>query len=383
MSSNFPTSLDSLATTKANATVTSTDHPAHHNDMADAVNKIEAKLGISSSTPVANSVLAGTGTGTSAWTTTPTIGATSWANANHAHAAANSGGQIGAANLSGATLASGVVTSSLTSVGTLTGLNLASGAAVNWNSGDVTLTHSANTLAFAGASSGYTFDTGLTINAGNPLTLNTAAVGTKYIAFQVATALRWNMGTNATAESGSNAGSDFQIHRYSDAGAFLGTAVTITRSSGAATFAGALTVNTGGIILGANNLTTTGTISATGARVTQSYHTNITSTNAVTVDSSLLSKVPESIYDYTEDALAILRKVRVVGYRHHRYLDASNRVKLGVIAETVGEPLVLQEIETPVGDTYPGINLMGLLALQTRALQQADARIATLEARLN
>lgn len=37
-------------------------------------------------------------------------------------------------------------------------LFLASGAVVNWNAGDITLTHSANLLAFAGASSGYTYD---------------------------------------------------------------------------------------------------------------------------------------------------------------------------------------------------------------------------------
>lgn len=37
-------------------------------------------------------------------------------------------------------------------------LFLASGGVINWNNGDVTVTHSANTLAFAGASSGYTFD---------------------------------------------------------------------------------------------------------------------------------------------------------------------------------------------------------------------------------
>jgi hypothetical protein len=35
---------------------------------------------------------------------------------------------------------------------------LASGVALNWNAGDVTITHSANLLAFGGASSGYTFD---------------------------------------------------------------------------------------------------------------------------------------------------------------------------------------------------------------------------------
>lgn len=44
-------------------------------------------------------------------------------------------------------------------------LFLASGGVINWNNGDVTATHSANTLAFAGASSGYSFD-GLIIPTG-------------------------------------------------------------------------------------------------------------------------------------------------------------------------------------------------------------------------
>lgn len=51
---------------------------------------------------------------------TPTIAATGWANANHDHAAANSGGQAAAGNLSGATLAAGVTASSLVSLGNLT-----------------------------------------------------------------------------------------------------------------------------------------------------------------------------------------------------------------------------------------------------------------------
>lgn len=42
----------------------------------------------------------------------------------------------------------------------LPNLNLDSGAVINWNAGDVTLTHSANTLTFSGASTGYDFQTG-------------------------------------------------------------------------------------------------------------------------------------------------------------------------------------------------------------------------------
>jgi hypothetical protein len=46
MASAYPGGLDNFATNKANATATPTDHPGHHNDLADAVNKIEAELGI-------------------------------------------------------------------------------------------------------------------------------------------------------------------------------------------------------------------------------------------------------------------------------------------------------------------------------------------------
>jgi len=46
MASLYPGALDALTKNKADATVAATDHPAHHNDLADAVNKIEAELGV-------------------------------------------------------------------------------------------------------------------------------------------------------------------------------------------------------------------------------------------------------------------------------------------------------------------------------------------------
>jgi hypothetical protein len=45
MTSSYPGSLDNLATNKTNSTPTIDDHADHHNDLADAVNKIEAELG--------------------------------------------------------------------------------------------------------------------------------------------------------------------------------------------------------------------------------------------------------------------------------------------------------------------------------------------------
>lgn len=46
MASVYPGALDSLDTTWANTDATDNVHPAHHSDLADAVNKIEAELGI-------------------------------------------------------------------------------------------------------------------------------------------------------------------------------------------------------------------------------------------------------------------------------------------------------------------------------------------------
>lgn len=80
MTSSYPTSLDTLATNKTNATVMTTDHPGHHNDIADAINKLEAKLGVGSSTAITNSLFAASATGVSGWTGTPTLDGSLFAN---------------------------------------------------------------------------------------------------------------------------------------------------------------------------------------------------------------------------------------------------------------------------------------------------------------
>lgn len=58
MASAYPGALDTLATNKTNTTVQNNDHPNHHNDMADAINKIEAELGAAPSGPDHTTVVA-------------------------------------------------------------------------------------------------------------------------------------------------------------------------------------------------------------------------------------------------------------------------------------------------------------------------------------
>lgn len=51
MASAYPGGLDNFPTTRADGTATPTNHPTDHNDANDAINKIEAELGITPSGP--------------------------------------------------------------------------------------------------------------------------------------------------------------------------------------------------------------------------------------------------------------------------------------------------------------------------------------------
>jgi hypothetical protein len=56
---------------------------------------------------------------------------------------------------------------------------------------------------------------------------------------------RWRVRLSAGAETGSNAGSNFAIERWNDAGGYLADALTLSRATGAATFGGDVVVNGG------------------------------------------------------------------------------------------------------------------------------------------
>lgn len=64
---NFPTSLDSFVNPSSSDTMSAVGHAAQHANVNDAVEALEAKLGIGSSTPASGKLLRGTGAGQSAW----------------------------------------------------------------------------------------------------------------------------------------------------------------------------------------------------------------------------------------------------------------------------------------------------------------------------
>lgn len=218
-------------------------------------------------------------------------------------------------------------------------LFLAAGAVVNFNNGDVLITHSTNTLTFTGASSGYLYDamnaptandgaalgsvtlswsdlflaSGALINIANGDWVATHSAGILTVStgdLRVTTAgansasvvtvggaqtLTSKILTSATITTGltptANDGAALGTGALSFADLFLASGAvinfnngnyTITHSAGLLTTNGALTL-AGTLALAANSITMTGSIAATGARVTKVWATDIESTNMPTV----------------------------------------------------------------------------------------------------
>ena len=88
----------------------------------------------------------------------------------------------------------------------------------------------------------------------------------RQINFRSGALSRWAIAATGTAEAGANAGSDFSISRYDDAGGYLSTPFSINRSTGNATLGGAVSI-IGNLTLssGANFTVQGGSLSVTPA----------------------------------------------------------------------------------------------------------------------
>lgn len=108
-----------------------------------------------------------------------------------------------------------------------------------------TIPYVAGTHAFTGA-----VTTTSTLSSGtNSVTgavfLNGAAGSTRGVLHQTAGVSRWYAGVNAVAETGGNAGGDYGIFGYNDAGTLLGAYLMIARATGLVTVAAGLTASSG------------------------------------------------------------------------------------------------------------------------------------------
>lgn len=121
--------------------------------------------------------------------------------------------------------------------------NLGLGSAATWGVGTsgatIPLLNTSNTW-----SSRQTFGSVISATAEIDIVGTTSSAGK--LIYLSGGALRWQVGKDSTAESGSNSGSDFTISRYSDAGAIVDNPIKITRSTGVVTFAQPIPPGSGG-----------------------------------------------------------------------------------------------------------------------------------------
>jgi hypothetical protein len=133
------------------------------------------------------------------------------------------------------------------------------------------------------------------------------------------------------------------------------------------------------------NCTFTGTLGLTGTRISNGYWTNITSTNAVTVDSderwkddisdtyglNLVQSIPARSFRWREDS------GRADGVRHHGFIaqEVAERLQAAGIAHE-DLPIVKHDTEH---DEY-GLATGELIPILWTAVQELSAKVAALEA---
>jgi hypothetical protein len=70
----------------------------------------------------------------------------------------------------------------------------------------------------------------------------------------------------------------------------------------------------------------------------------------------------------------------VVSFSHVTDIDPSGRIKLGLLADSIDEPLAAPMGEYELGyGTGPRIDMMGLAALAVRSIQELADRVESLE----
>jgi hypothetical protein len=201
-----------------------------------------------------------------------------------------------------------------------------------------------------------------------------------------ASSLRWLLQLgNATTESGSNSGSNFEIDRYADGGGLIDAPFTIDRASGVVTCADGVQAGLG---LRTHGPSTTG---GYGANFINFLYTSGTTLN-IYIDNTLFS-INMSACDYrikqevrplasTWEAVKALKPVSYQ-LQDHEVIRADGLERWGFLAHEVQDTLT----ETAAtgakdGEHIQSLDTVAIIAALTTALQEAMLRIEALEARL-
>jgi len=281
-------------------------------------------------------------------------------------------------------------------------LTAAAGVGTNKNGGSITLTPGAAT------GSGVAGIVAITPTAGEAsLTFQAAAAQNKILYFQTSTSKRWAVASNATAESGANAGSDFSITRYTDAGALVDSPLSIFRSDGSMLVLGNLNryiFKTSGVynngtydgVQWLNTNSTRGTMNLLTVDLPASWHGWRMGVDAQVFDfqSSGSGYAQVSWLTYSDRRLkeslepikdALAKVADLTGYTFERNdakeLDGTARKQAGLIAQDVLPVLPQAVSEAHDADMKPvmALDYNGIVALLVNAVKELTLRVSALE----
>lgn len=141
--------------------------------------------------------------------------------------------RVAASTAAGNFLTSVVTDTTLTGIGTPTSPLGLSGTTPN----TFTITNATASTSTTTGALVVTGGVGVTgaVYVGGDIVRNVAS-GTAYVKYRQGGLDRWWLGKTSTAETGANAGSNFAVNRYDDAGVFISSPLLITRSTGVVSF---------------------------------------------------------------------------------------------------------------------------------------------------
>ena len=287
-------------------------------------------------------------------------------------------------------------------------------AFVAWNGGDfylgavvgTTVIRSSNTTALTlDSSQNATFAGTARINGGVAYLASNSDIDLQFTKANLDK--RWRFVVTGT-ESGSNAGSNMNFYTYSDAGAFLGTPLSINRSTGDATFAGNVAIS-GSLLAGktTTNLATVGFRVDTDGAAYASLNSSVDNTTAYNVYSTSAAayrfyvglggtvfatnttisaisdvRLKENIRDLSGGLSSILAlKPRVFDWKEGK--GANKKNVRGFIAQEIEQvfPDLVDEWKdaAPEGEApYKSVR-QDLIPVLVKAIQELTARVVALE----